>query len=89
MGPTSSRKLLEETSHAHIASLMHKLITNARDTDDLSMCFDRSRDRRQRELTNNRTRKSKNHVRIYLKDIFGFSEHQEKAHFGLGYTLTP
>ena len=27
-------------------------------------------------------------MRIYLKDIFGFAEHQEKAICGLGYKLT-
>ena len=27
-------------------------------------------------------------MRIYLKDIFGFTEHQEKATYGLGYKLT-
>ena len=26
-------------------------------------------------------------MRIYLKDIFGFAEHQEKATYGLGYKL--
>ena len=32
--------------------------------------------------------KGKYHVRIVLKDVFGFSEHQEKATYGLGYKLT-
>ena len=27
-------------------------------------------------------------MRIYLKDIFGFAEHQGKATYGLGYKLT-
>ena len=27
-------------------------------------------------------------MRIYLKDMFGFAEHQEKATYGLGYKLT-
>ena len=27
-------------------------------------------------------------MRIMLKDVFGFSEHQEKATFGLGFKLT-
>ena len=31
--------------------------------------------------------KRKNHVRILLKDIFGFAKHQEKATFGLSYKL--
>ena len=86
---TSSRKLLREIiSQAHIVSLMYKLVTSATDTDDLSIGFDLSRDRRQRDLTNNKTQKGKYHVRIYLKVIFDFSEHQEKATYGIGYTLT-
>ena len=31
--------------------------------------------------------KGKYHVRIYLKDFFGFAEHQEKGTFGFGYKL--
>ena len=50
---TSSGKLLEAFSHAHIFSLMYKLITSAKDTDDLSIGFDRDRGRRREELTNN------------------------------------
>ena len=50
--------------------------------------FDRSRDRRLRGLTNNENIKRKYHVRVMLKDIFGFAEHREKATYGLGYKLT-
>ena len=82
---TSSGKLLEEVSHAHIVSLMYKLLTSSKDSDDLSIGFDRDRGRRKRELTNNKNIKGKNHPRIYLKDIFGFAEHQEKGTYGLGY----
>ena len=86
--PTSSGKHLEDVNHAHIVSLMYKLITSAKDTNDLSIGFDRDRNRRQRELTNNKNQKGEYHVRIYLRDIFGFSEYQEKATYGLGYKLT-
>ena len=85
---TSSGKHLEEVSHAHIVSLMYKLITTAKGCDDLSIGFDRDRTRRRNELTNNKNVKGKYHVRIYLKDVFGFAEHQEKATYGLGYKLT-
>ena len=85
---TSSGKHLEDISHAHIVSLMYKLITTAKGCDDLSIGFDRDRGRRRNELTNNKNIKGKFHVRIYLKDVFGFSEHQEKATYGLGYNLT-
>ena len=85
---TSSRKHLENICHVHIVSLIYKLISSSKGSDDLSIGFDRDRNRRQRELTNNKTQKSKYHVRIYLKDVFGFAEYQEKATYGLGYKLT-
>ena len=84
---TSTDKHLENIDHAHIVSLMYKLITSAKGCDDFSIGFDQDRNRRQRELTNNKNIKGKYHVRIYLKDIFGFAEHQEKATYGLGYKL--
>ena len=85
---TSSGKHLEEVSHAHIVSLMYKLITTAKECDDLSIGFDRDRTRKRNELTTNKNVKGKYHARIYLKDVFGFAEHQEKATYGLGYKLT-
>ena len=85
---TSSGKHLENIDHAHIVSLMYKLLTSSRGGDDLSIGFDRDRNRRKRELTNNKKIKSKYHMRIYLKDIFGFAGDQEKATYGLGYKLT-
>ena len=42
---TSSGKRLEDKSHAHIVSLMYKLLTNAKEADGLSMGFDRGRGR--------------------------------------------
>ena len=51
---TSSRKRLEDINHTHIVILMYKLITSAKETDDLSNGFDRDWNRRQRELTNNK-----------------------------------
>ena len=39
-------------------------------------------------MTNNKTTKVNNHVRIYLKGIIGFTEHQDKCTYGLGYTTT-
>ena len=85
---TSSNKHLEEISHAHIVSLMYKLLTSSKDSDDLSIGFDRNRNNRKRELNNVKNIKGKYHIRIYLKDIFGFAEHQEKGTYGLGYKLT-
>ena len=48
---TSSGKHLENIDHAHIVSLMYKLLTSSKGSDDLSIGFDRDRNRRQRELT--------------------------------------
>ena len=84
---TSSGKHQENIDHAHILSLMYKLLTSSKGSDDLSIGFDRDRGRRQRELTNNKTQKGC-HVRIYLKDVFGFAEYQEKGTYGLGYKLS-
>ena len=47
---TSSGKHLENIDHAHIVSLMYKLLTSSKGSDYLSICFDRDRNRRQREL---------------------------------------
>ena len=85
---TSSEKHLENIDHAHVVSLMYKLLTSSRGSDDLSIGFDRDRGRRQRELANNKNIKGKYHVRIYLKHVFGFCEYQQKATYGLGYKLT-
>ena len=85
---TSSGKHLENIDHAHIVSLMYKLLTSSKGSDDLSIGFDRDRIRRRNELTNNKNIKGKYHIRIYLKDIFGFAEYQEKGTYGLGYKLT-
>ena len=85
---TSSGKHLENIDHAHIVSLMYKLLRSSKESDDLSICFDRDRNRRQRELTKNKSQKGKYHVRIYLKDVFGFADYQDKGTYGLGYRLT-
>ena len=76
---TSSGKHLEETSHAHFVSLMYKLLTSSKDSDDLSIGFDRNCGRRKSELSNNKSVKCKYHIRIHLKDLFGFAEHQQKG----------
>ena len=85
---TSSGKHLEEISHAHIVSFMYKLLTLSKDSDDLSIGSDRNRGRRKNELSNNKSIKSKYLIRICLKDIFGFAEHQEKGTYGLVYRMT-
>ena len=75
---TSSGKHLEDISHEHIVSIMYKLTSSAKDSNDLSKGFDHSRNRRKEELTNNKSMKGEYHLKILLKDVFGFTEHQEK-----------
>ena len=84
---THSSKHLEEVTNAHTVCLMYKVITSCRDCDDLSIGFDRDRNRSKNELTNNKNIKGKYHTRIYVKNIFGYAEHQEKGTYGLGYRL--
>ena len=85
---TSSGKHLEDISHTHLSSLMYKLITSSKDSNDLSIGFDFSRNRRRDELALNKNIKGKYHLKIMLKDVFGFAECQTKATYGLGYKLT-
>ena len=92
----SKRRVVENTLKivvilsyiAHVVSLLYRLISSARNTDDLSIGLDEDRNTRQRELTKNKYVKGRYHIRIGLEDIFGFAEHHEKATFGLGYKLT-
>ena len=85
---TCSGKHLEDISRAHIVSLISKPITSSKDSNDLSIGFDRDRNRKQRQLFGNKNKRGKYQVGNMLKDIFGFAEHQEKATYGLGYKLT-
>ena len=66
---------------------MYKRLTSSRGSDVLSFSFDRDRNRRQRELTKNKIRKGKDHVRILLREIIGVCEHLEKGTFGLSFRL--
>ena len=63
-------------------------MTSNKDSDELSISFDRNPERRRSDLYNNKSIKGTYHIRIYLKDIFGFAEHQEKGTYGPGYKLT-
>ena len=76
---TSSGKHLEGISHAHTVSSVYKLITSFVDSDDLSISFGRSRNRKRDELAQNKNIKGKYHPRIMLKDISVFAESPKKA----------
>ena len=63
---TSSGKHWDGLSYAYIVSLLCKLVTSAKDTYDLSIEFDRSRDGRQEERPNNKINEGKYHVKIRI-----------------------
>ena len=65
---TSSEKHLEENNHALFVSLMYQLLTSAKECEDFSIGFDRSRDRRKQELTNIKKNRSKiPHQKIFKR----------------------
>ena len=67
---------------------MHKPKTSSRDSDDLSIGFDRDRGKRQQVLTDNKNIKGIWHLGIMLEDVFSFAVHHEKTTYGLGHKLT-
>ena len=85
---TSSGKHLEDISHTHLFSLMYKLITSSKDSNDFSIGLNRSRNMRKGELAPNKNVKGKYHLRVMLKDVFAFAKCPEKATYGLVYKLT-
>ena len=85
---SSSRKEIEEIDNALVICLMYKLISSSRDSDDLSIVFHQNNGARGKELTNNKTIKGNYHVRIYIKDVFGFVEHHDNCPYGSGYQST-
>ena len=76
----SSGKNLVDVSHSHLVSLMYNVITSVKDSNDLFFGFDRDCGRRQDELACNKNVKGLFHLRIMLKDAFGFAKHQKKLH---------
>ena len=85
---SSSGKEIEEIENAHVICLRLNFLSSSRDSDNLSIGYHRSNEAREKELTNKKTTKGKFHVRIYLKGVFGFAEHQDNCTYGLGYKLT-
>ena len=54
---------------------------------DLSIGFDRARERRQRKLATNKTVREKDYVRYMLSNVFVSEEMQKNATCNLRYTL--
>ena len=67
---------------------MYNLTSSSRDSDDLSIGFNRSNGVRERELSNNKQTEGNFHVRNFLKDVFGLAAHHDSCTYGLGYKLT-
>ena len=57
---------------------MYKLITNAKDSDDLSIGFDCYRNRKRDELSIHKNLEGIYHPRVILRSVLGFAEHQKK-----------
>ena len=72
-----SGKHLEDTSRAHIVSLINKRITGSEGGNDLSVDFNSDRELRQREIFSNKNARGKHLVSNRLKDAIGFVEPQE------------
>ena len=67
---------------------MYKLLSSSRDSGDLSNGFHRSKEARERKLTDIKTTKGIYQVRIFLKYVFGYAEHRDNCINGLGYRLS-
>ena len=78
----SSRKHTERIDNAHVVRLMYKLVSSGDNSNDLSIQFDGSNQRRKQKLTDKKTAPMKAmegrlHSKSCLKDVFGFAEHQQ------------
>ena len=58
---------------AHIKSFMFVLLSTSKGSDDLSFGFLKDNKTCERELTNHKTNDKNYHLRMYLKDVFGFT----------------
>ena len=84
----SSGNQKENIIIAHIAGMMYNLFLKSKGVDDLSIGFVQSMETRERELTEKETARAKHRIGVWIKDAFGFAEHQHKAIYGLVYKVT-
>ena len=84
----SSEKERKEIDKNDVSCLIYISISSSRDSYVSSNGFHRSTEARERELTNNKTTKGNYLVRNYLREVFGFAEHQDNCTYRLGYKLT-
>ncbi len=89
---TSSKKVIERVEQVHIATLMYKMLSSGegdlmtffeKDTQDAAVVNTERRNR----LLNNTPEKGTVFVRLPLKYMFGYVNHQDKITYGLGYNL--
>ena len=85
---TSSGKQLENFDHAHIVSLMNKLLPSSRGSNDLSIGFDRDRDKRRLERNINKNKKRKLSCQNVFKRYIWNCTTPKKDTYGLGCKLT-
>ena len=76
----SSGKHLEDFSQAYIAFLMHNLISSVKETDDLSLGFNRDPIRREKRLTNKKIRKENIMSDIWSKTFSVLQSISKKLH---------
>ena len=77
-------KHLVDISHAHIVSLIYKLIKTSRDANDLSIGFDRSRNGGGGELAQNKNVKGKYHLKFCAQRCFRFCRLSRKSYLWSG-----
>ena len=75
----SSGNYLEAISHAHKFSLVFALTTSNKGSDDLSIGFDRDRNRRRDDLTNNKTVNRKCQLRNLLTVFLDLQNNRKKV----------
>ena len=58
---------------------MNESLTSSKDSDDLSTGFHQQITTLEHKIFPEKTKKEICYIRIYMKDVFDFAEHQEKA----------
>ena len=83
---SSSWKEIEEIDTT--IGLMQKLLSSSKESDDLSIGFHGSIEAQERKVTKTKQIKGIFLLEFFLKDVFGFAEHEYNCTYGLGYTIT-
>ena len=73
---------------AHFEGLMYHLIKSSKNNDELPIGFHRSITIHEKEITKIKTTERNYQVSPYLKVVYDFDEHREKATYGKRYKKT-